>query len=687
MEEEPRDESLEFKWGKKRRVGGKKKDVQFYESFTFDGDEYSLYDSVLVGDANSKESHELFVAKIIKIWEHTNKRAKNPRQVKLLWFFRPSEISPHLLQGVPDVLAKELFLASGEGPGLANVNPLEAICGKCSVLCISKDERNPQPTDEEIKSADFVFRRAFDVGSSKVLDTIDDKIAGVEVTFFFNRAGSKKEATAVQKDQADVNGNPDSLKPNGLPACGSVRETEDNSIESSVCRERSYGREEGKEKDLSQLATKISTLAEERSNKDSSGQESSAHRKEHDACEASGSRGNHCDGNKSLESEVKKQFAQQKSLPTEARYSNTCEASGSTSRVNPSNSEKPQANDVKNPLTKQKSTPGGERHSKESNGLDDRPQKKRKLDGSVTVLNGDISSDGKRDTEASKRPRDISSDIKRDAEAFKRPRDKETGDEVPPEKPSLVKKKLDLGVSVSEGKDAKAATEKGLAKKPSFDGKLLKRAEDETLADDYERGYQVIEVKQKPDAVNSKWFRPLPWEESMREAEKEERLVLFQNLDPTYTSDEVQDIVYSALNEQSTARMIERTSVTISHTGEALVIFNSRQAAERAIRRLDKGCLLLSSGRPLVASFAKINPPGKPSSFCGHIKLQKTQMRRETRDSVSTSHGSQPNTLEYVMAMEWCLHRARSDHAFQTVIKRQLEVKKSLRVNFKPKHP
>lgn len=31
-----------------------------------------------------------------------------------------------------------------------------------------------------------------------------------------------------------------------------------------------------------------------------------------------------------------------------------------------------------------------------------------------------------------------------------------------------------------------------------------------------------------------------PWEESMREAEKEERLVLLQNLDPTYTSDEVQ---------------------------------------------------------------------------------------------------------------------------------------------------
>lgn len=287
-----------------------------------------------------------------------------------------------------------------------------------------------------------------------------------------------------------MNGNPDSLISNGLQACGSVRETEDNSVESSDCRESSYGREEGKEKGRSQLA-------EGRSDKDSSVPESTVHSKEH---ETSGSRGNHCDGNKAQESEVKKQFTKQKSLSAEEIYRNTCEASGS--RVNHSDSERPQANDVGKSLTKQKSSmPGGERYSKESNGLDDRPQKKRKLDGSVTLLNGDISSDGRRDTDSVKRPRDISSDGKRDTEAFKRPRDKETGDEVPPEKPSFVKKKRDLGVSVSERKDAKTGIEKCLSKKSSFDGKLL-NAEDETLADDYERGYQVIEVKQKPDAVS-----------------------------------------------------------------------------------------------------------------------------------------------------------------------------------------
>ncbi|KAG2300583.1 hypothetical protein Bca52824_037055 [Brassica carinata] len=641
------DEGLEFKWGKQKGVGGKKKDVRFYESFTFDGDEYCLYDSVLVTDPNEPDSDELFVGKIIKIWEHTNKRAKHPRQVKLLWFFKPSEMPPGVVERVPDLFANELFLASGEGPGLANVNPLEAICGKCSVVCISKDERNPQPTDEEIKSTDFVFRRAFDVGSCKVLDTIDDKIAGVDVKSIFNRAGSKKEATHVQKIQAGVIGSPDSLKPNGLSDCGSVRNTEDNSNESSDCRESSSGRREGKE-----------NFADERSNKDPSVQQNTI---EHVSCEASGSRGDHFDG-KAQESEVRKQFTKQKSMPAEERYDNSCEAPGS-----------------KKPLTKQKSMPAGERDSRESNGLDDRPQKKQKLDGSVTVSNG-------RNTNVLQQ--NVSSDNKRDTDVFKRPRDKVTGGEDPPEEPSFVKKKRDLGVSVSEGKDAKTGNDKGLFKKPSFDGKPLKRAEDKVVEIDYKRNYQVTEVSRKPDAVNSKWFRPLPWEESMREAEKEEKLVLLQNLDPTYTSEEVQDIVYSALNEQCTARMIERTSVSFSHIGEALVIFNSRQAAVRAIRRLDEGCLLLSNGRPLVAAFAKVNPPGKSSSpFCGHIKLQKSQTRRETRDSVSTSRGSQPNTLEFEMAMEWRLHRTRSDHAMETVSKRQLEERKSQRINFKPKLP
>lgn len=161
----------EFQWGKKKGVGGKKKDVQFYSSFTYDGVEYTLYDSVYLYKEGEPEP---YIGKLIKIWETADKAKK----VKVLWYFRPGEIR-NFLEGC-EVGGNELFLACGDGVGLANLNPLEAIVGKCNVLCILKDSRNPQPSNEELHLAEFVFYRFFDVGQRKVLDKIDDMIAGVE---------------------------------------------------------------------------------------------------------------------------------------------------------------------------------------------------------------------------------------------------------------------------------------------------------------------------------------------------------------------------------------------------------------------------------------------------------------------------------------------------------------------------
>lgn len=108
-------ESPEFKWGKKRGIGGKKRDVQFYESFTYDGVEYTLYDCVYLYKENEPEP---YIGKLIKIWENADKSKK----VKVLWFFRPCEILNFLGDDQPP--ENELFLASGEGVGLANVNAL-----------------------------------------------------------------------------------------------------------------------------------------------------------------------------------------------------------------------------------------------------------------------------------------------------------------------------------------------------------------------------------------------------------------------------------------------------------------------------------------------------------------------------------------------------------------------------------
>lgn len=189
----------EFEWGKKRGIGGKKKNVQFYDSFTFDGVHYSLNDAVYLqnGTADDVEPH---IGKLIKIWENHDKS----RKVKVQWFFRPNEIRK-FLQGI-QTKENELFLASGDGKGFANVNPLvitflsfwvllkafmsfwlfarysyqESIVGKCNVVCISEDAGNPQPSDETLQKADYVYHRFFDVEKLKIVDQLNNKTAGTE---------------------------------------------------------------------------------------------------------------------------------------------------------------------------------------------------------------------------------------------------------------------------------------------------------------------------------------------------------------------------------------------------------------------------------------------------------------------------------------------------------------------------
>jgi hypothetical protein len=56
----------------------------------------------------------------------------------------------------------------------------ESIAGKCNVVCISKDARNPQPLDEIVRNAEFVFYRYFDVVQRKIVEEVDDKSVGIE---------------------------------------------------------------------------------------------------------------------------------------------------------------------------------------------------------------------------------------------------------------------------------------------------------------------------------------------------------------------------------------------------------------------------------------------------------------------------------------------------------------------------
>lgn len=178
-----------FKWGKKKGIGGKQKECQFYESFTYKNDNYSLYDSVFL---HKEGEPEPYIGKLVKIWEQEQRKKK----VKVLWFFRPVEITNFLEEG--STLENELLLASGDGKGLADINNLEAISGKCNVVCTSKDKRNPQPSSEEVEKADYIFYRTFDVGKYTISESIDDKIAGVYARFLLNHKGVQESSGALK---------------------------------------------------------------------------------------------------------------------------------------------------------------------------------------------------------------------------------------------------------------------------------------------------------------------------------------------------------------------------------------------------------------------------------------------------------------------------------------------------------
>ncbi|KAG2316661.1 hypothetical protein Bca52824_019783 [Brassica carinata] len=705
---EKKSDGLPFKWGKRRGPCVENEDVQYYESFTYGGCEYRLYDCVSVGDDGRLDSPRVFfVGKIIKMWEYTDQR-QDPRRVELLWFFKPSELSVYL-EGVGDVLANELFLASGSGVGLTNENLLEAISGKCRVLCISKDVRNPQPSEEEIKSADFLFHRTYDVGNSKILDTIDDNIAGVDVKFIFNRTSSERKANALQIVATDLQGTADSLKPYDPSSSGSVMQNARNASDLSSHK---------------QLAKKKSTLAEERPNKGSSGRVDG----ELDSFSASGSRRNDRHGRKDQDDEVRKQLAKQNSRLADERYSKDSYCSddmlqkkrrldGSPQKIRRNDGRK-DTEPIRRDAMVGKSRLAEERRSNDFYGLDVMPLKtearwfccsirwkeKRVVNGSAVV------SDGR-----SKMSQKLSHDGRKD------PRDNVTRGEVYSKKPSFTDKNQDMRiprcsegketrhvrfaegtetrhvrfsegqdtrhVRSSEGKETRPATEKGLIKKSSPDCKISKHSEEKSLTNaDYRRHDRVFEVTQKPNVVSL--YSNVSWEEDLRCAEGKGTLVVLRNLDPSYTSHEVENIIYSALNEQCTARTIERTSATIPHIGEALVIFETMDAAKRVIRRLHEGCLLLPNGRVLVATSAKVNPPAMPSLPFLAISIFSVEGRYICihRSTAVTSHCCQGNNIEFEMGMEWWLHLSTYKQFWRWIYERQIEETKELQLDVQPKH-
>jgi len=214
-------EKIQFSWGK-CIAKGVKTGSRIYGSFTFDNVKYLLYDCVYLFKHGDPEP---YIGKIIKIWEQNQ-----AKKVKILWFFLPEEIQKYL-RG--PVMEKEVFLASGDGSGLADINPLEAIAGKCTVICISKDERNRQPSPQEQTMADYIFYRCFDVKNCTLSDELPDKITGLEVNVLLN---PKDEQGMSSASAANVllNPNVDEVLAATFTAPCSVTKEDDESLATAI---------------------------------------------------------------------------------------------------------------------------------------------------------------------------------------------------------------------------------------------------------------------------------------------------------------------------------------------------------------------------------------------------------------------------------------------------------------------
>ncbi|CAN8269293.1 unnamed protein product [Cochlearia groenlandica] len=440
-------ENPDFKWGAKKSVGKLDKNIVFYESFTCDGFEYRLFDCAyfLVDD-----ECETSIGKLVKMFETPT----GAKKVKVHWFFRPVDIRDLLGEYEPQW--DELFLACGDGAGVWTINDVDSVLGKCIVVCVSDDRRNPQPSRNELRNANYVFSRTFDTGLEIISEDFADVIAGIRVDNFFNKRRDSQPLPRLNSSAATIS-RPSPVK--------------------SFCSEsRSTKLGENDNRDGKLMRT-TSSVKRDLLSKD---------RPDHV----------HVKKNPIVNTDITP-----RGLKTTTRALGNLIPSGSSD--------------------------------------DPKPSKRRKL-----VLNSP-----------------------------------ETNDSGP------------------------ESGEKKFIKKPPIEEKAPTKNIDNGISS------QVS------------WFKKLPFEKELQEAIIKDRVLLIENLEPSCTSLEVEDLCSQAFNEKVYAKMIPATLVSNPNNGRALVIFQTTKAADNALSRLTEECLLLNEERPLVGSRNFSKETGELKRFTGHITM------------------------------------------------------------------
>ncbi|KAG9142071.1 hypothetical protein Leryth_016297, partial [Lithospermum erythrorhizon] len=491
---------------------------------------------------------EPYVGKIVKIWGNEKLKVN---KVKVQWFFHPKEIQYYLMG--ENVKEDELFLGSGKGLGVANVNPLEAIAGKCNVVCISKDSRNPQPSAEELSKADYVFYRTFDVDSFSISDKWGDHVGELEAKFVFNR----------------------------------INEISENLSLPHVVDDRNVG---------------------------------------------------------------------------------GCKVNCNHSRMGSSEDSESTAKDkFASPIDGARKT---EDPVKEFEDVDNRPAKRTKLelqDNESKEING-ISLERNTKVCSSKDSLVLAKDLQLDS--------KSNHNDVALSK----KRKVDEDFEVGKTKFTMKFGDDSRSYVPSKSSSILKSSA-------IEKSKKLV-VTRRPNVDKNTWFKDGPWEDRMLTAQEHGTLILLQNLDPEYTSGEVEDIIWHAFEEKCSAKMVQHTAISSPFSGKAFVIIRSKEVVGRVLKRLREDCLMLPNGRPLVGGRARLPKVSeKLANFDGHLSIDKLKhkVQRDMKEAVSTSHYSQPNTIEYEMAVDWFLLQARSTMWWKKLHKKQADEIEKHKANLKSK--
>ncbi|CAL5361436.1 unnamed protein product [Camellia sinensis] len=652
--EENVEENIEFSWGHKKGIGGPNKDVQFYESFKYDGVEYFLYDCVYIWGENMPNPS---IGKVIRMCE----TGRHKKFVKIVWFFQPIEIQYWLQDVVP--LKNEIFLASGEGKGLFNLNPPEAIVGKCNVVCTSKDNRNPQASEEELLMADYIFYRTFDVGSCTISHSFVDVIAGINVKHFFNKEKGQKLITMEHDANLSEKSRCSSsfLKVEGVTAVRNPVKDGKTDISAKPAAAKVSA-------ELKIPAAMRNPVKDERTDISA----------------------------KPAAKELKIPAA---SLSKQSRFRDENIVARPKTFIG-----KVGAGDA------QVADKAEMKHSDNlstTNLSDIRPLKKRKVQ-CIVGLKDD--------------PAKLSDTLPRLPDIRVK--------SVDAVDPVIKNSELSKGVNfhekarkISDTSVAQHEQDKGIktdsqilevTRKP-VNGLLLLEVENMVLKTGPDRPVEPVEpvtgwgsgpvdplkpVNPPVKPVNrstrprdtSKWFKQQsfkPWEERMQRAYEKGTLVFLENLDPSYTSSEVEDLVWHAFKANVNAKMVQCSSFSSPHYGQAIVIFKSKDAAELALTELNRKCLMLTNGRAVVGRKGSPKKPSDQTRFVGHLiigKFKFYKQREEMKNAVSTSHYSQPNTIEYDMALKWRVLQAKSNLWWDALNEQQAKEIEDLRSQLNMSH-